>query len=190
MKDVGRFKARLGKSLSGKKILSLVIIIVSVAGLGSGACLVKASENPTFCTNCHIMKPYFQSWKDSNLLANKHAAAGATCHDCHESSIAIQAEEGWKFITGNYKVPLDKLTVTQDFCLKCHSASGTGTPKGMTFEDAKSKTNFEQSNPHHSHNGKQDCILCHSMHKQSEVMCAQCHQFKWMDNLDSSWAKN
>lgn len=169
-----------------KKVLIILVAFLIIVGAGAGVAVEKASDNPAFCQLCHIMKPYYQSWYASSLLANKHAQAGVTCHQCHESSIAIQTQEGIKFITGDYKTPLDKRNFgTRDFCLKCHSKSGGAEP----FEQVKTKTNLEESNPHDSHNGEQNCNLCHSMHRQSKVMCAQCHQFSWMDKLDESWAK-
>jgi len=93
-------------------------------------------------------------------------------------------------VTGDYKNPLDKREFgTQDYCLNCHSDSGTGTPQGTIFGEAKSNTMFTESNPHDSHNGEQNCNLCHSMHQQSTVMCLECHQFGWIDELDGSWNK-
>jgi len=177
---------RLRDRLPGKKIIIIIAALVLVVGAGAGMGLVKASDNPAFCTTCHIMKPYYESWQSSNLLANKHLVAGVTCHQCHESSISIQAEEGLKFVTGDYKTPLDKRAFgTRDFCLKCHSESGGAT----TFEEAKTATNFDESNPHDSHNGEQNCNLCHNMHQPSKVMCSDCHTFDWMNNLDESWKK-
>lgn len=176
-----------GKRNKLARYFIIVIITGLVFGCGSAAYLVQASNNPAFCSTCHIMQPYYQSWQESSLLANKHAAAGVTCHDCHESSFSIQAEEGIKYITGNYKDPLDKRVFTEDFCLKCHSDSGTGTPKGDSLETVKAKTNFEASNPHDSHNGEQECNLCHNMHQQSKPMCAECHSFSWFKDLDAGW---
>jgi cytochrome c nitrite reductase small subunit len=172
-----------------KKVILMVLALVLVLGAGTGAALVKASDNPAFYNVCHVMKPYYTSWHDSNLLAHQHAAAGVECHDCHESSIAIQASEGLKYITGNYKEPLEKRNFRQALCLQCHSETGTGTPRGTSFTTAKANTNFTESNPHDSHNGQQECNLCHSMHRQSDVMCAQCHSFDWFDQLDDSWKK-
>jgi hypothetical protein len=57
----------------------------------------------------------------------------------------------------------------------------------MTIDEAKQKTNFDESNPHDSHNGEQNCNLCHNMHQKSQAMCSQCHQFNWLDKLNSSW---
>lgn len=179
-------KKSIKKFFARRNILIIAAAIVAIGG-ASGTYLVKASENPSFCSTCHIMEPYYQSWQDSSLLANKHASAGVTCHDCHESSISIQAEEGLKFVTGDYKDPLDKREFPTEFCLECHSDSGTGNPKGDSFNTAKAKTNFEESNPHDSHNGEQECNLCHNMHQPSNVMCSQCHIFDWMDELDEGW---
>ena len=167
------------EKLFNKKVLLIIAAVVVVAGVGAPVFLVKASDYPPFCTTCHIMKPYYDSWNDSSLLANKHAKAELNCHDCHESSITIQAEEGLKFITGDYKVPLDKRNFSKDFCLNCHN----------DFDVVKAKTGFEESNPHESHIGEQECNTCHSMHQQSKAMCADCHNFTWLDELDDGWAK-
>ena len=180
-------EADIKQKYTKKKVLLILVALIVLVGAGSSIYLVKASDNPSFCSACHIMQPYYQSWHESSLLANKHAAANVTCHDCHESSLAIQAEEGIKFVTGNYQVPLEKRVFSNDFCLQCHSDLGMGAPKGTTFEAAKVATDFEESNPHDSHNGEQNCNQCHNMHQESKVMCAQCHMFEWTDKLDAGW---
>lgn len=162
-----------------KKTVLIIIAAVLLLGAAGGIFMVKASDRPAFCSSCHIMKPYYESWQDSNLLAKKHADADVQCHDCHEASIAIQAEEGIKYISGNYKTPLEKRQFSQEMCIACHD----------DFAAIKTKTDFEESNPHDSHNGKQECNVCHSMHRESELMCAQCHVFTWSLELDDSWAQ-
>lgn len=178
MEQDDRSREGILKKVCNKRVVFISLALVIVIGVGVGVGLVKASNNPAFCNTCHLMKPYYDSWHSSSLLANKHAQEGVTCHDCHESSISVQAEEGLKFITGNYKTPIEQRKFPRDFCLKCHD-----------FEKVKAKTNFKESNPHDSHNGEQECNVCHSMHRQSQVMCAQCHLFDWMNNLDASWSK-
>ncbi|NPV91350.1 MAG: cytochrome c3 [Firmicutes bacterium] len=176
-----------------KRVILIAAAVVLILGGGTGAALVKASDNPSFCNNCHIMKPYYESWNSGNLLANKHAAAGVDCHACHESSISVQASEGIKYITGDYKEPLEKRVFYKQFCLDCHSEAGIGAVKGTTFEQAKLNTSYTEkagvSNPHDSHIGEQECNVCHNMHQQSNMMCAECHanSYDWIDNLDSSW---
>lgn len=179
MADMGSEKRGFRERFFNKKAIIIAAVTIIVIGAGAGAGLVKASDNPAFCQTCHIMQKYYDSWHAGDLLAKKHADADLKCHDCHDSSITVQAKEGIKFITGNYKDPLDQRKMPREFCLKCHD----------DFDAVKAKTNFEESNPHDSHKGEQDCYLCHSMHRQSRVMCLDCHNFKWIDELDDSWVK-
>lgn len=162
-----------------KKVLLIFVIIVILLFIGGIAGFKKISDNPAFCTACHNMQPYYDSWKDSDLLANSHAAAGVECHDCHESSLPAQAQEGVKYITGDYKTPLDKREYPREFCTRCHD-----------FEKVKAATDFDSSNPHDSHNGDLECYKCHSMHEKSTLLCEQCHSsynFEWIDDLPAYW---
>jgi uncharacterized paraquat-inducible protein A len=73
--------------------------------------------------------------------------------------------------------------VDRAFCLNCHSENG----EGSSWEEIQAATDFDESNPHDSHNGEQNCNLCHQMHTQSKPMCVECHIFKWYDDLDEGW---
>lgn len=179
MKNANQPRSNMRSRLASRKVLLIIAVMAIILGAGGGAALLKASDNPAFCSTCHIMKPYYQSWQQSNLLAHKHAAANVECHDCHEPSIATQMEEGVKYVTGNYQTPLEKRVFEKDFCLECHD----------DFEQIKAATNFEEGNPHDSHNGEQDCSVCHSMHQPSNAQCAQCHFFTWVHELDDSWTQ-
>lgn len=160
-----------------RRLIFAIALLVILVGAGGGIYMMKAGDHPAFCATCHIMRSYYDSWNDSNLLVNKHAEEGLECHDCHEPSLSTQLEEGIKYITGNYQTPLEKREFSQEFCLKCHD----------DMESVKDATDFEESNPHDSHLGEQECNLCHNMHQQSQVMCAECHFFDWIDDLDDSW---
>lgn len=160
-----------------KKVLFITALVLLFIGGAAGAALLKASDNPSFCNTCHIMKPYYQSWQESNLLANKHAEAEVECHDCHAASISTQLKEGFTYLTGTYQVPLEKRVFEKEFCLECHD----------DFEAIKNATSFKEGNPHDSHNGEQECNLCHNMHQPSQVMCSQCHFFSWVNGLDEGW---
>ncbi|ADG81121.1 putative multiheme cytochrome c [Thermincola ferriacetica] len=162
------------------KVLLLVLIALAVIVIGTGATL-KASDKPAFCTNCHIMNTYYKSYSESNLLANKHAKAGLVCHDCHETSITAKINEGIKYITNDFKTPMKQRRYSKELCLKCHN----------DFDKIIEKTqSLEEANPHESHFGSQECYECHSMHRQSNVMCSRCHQFPWYKDLDSSWKQS
>jgi len=167
----------LGKNPRAKALL-IVITALIVLGLAGVLALLHISKSPAFCSSCHIIKPYYESWKSGNLLASKHAAQGVECLDCHQKTYLEKAKEGLNYITGNYTNPLKPITFPWAQCQECHKKD---------FDRVKVATNFEQSNPHDSHLGEIDCTLCHKMHRQSEVYCAQCHEFTWFKALDSNW---
>lgn len=152
----------------GKKIILGLIIAFVVIGMSSGFFLVRASHNPSFCGTCHIMRPQYQSWSTANLLANKHKQADVTCQACHKSSYADKAKQGVKFVTGQYEEPLPELKVSKQECLKCHGS----------YEKIAERTAKLEPNPHQSpHFSDMECNLCHKMHKESKLYCAQCHDF-------------
>jgi cytochrome c nitrite reductase small subunit len=171
------------KYCNRKGILILVGVIVLLGAVCAGG-LLKASEKPSFCNTCHIMEPYYQSWNSGVLLASKHADAGVECQDCHHSTIPDKALQGLNYITGNYKMPLHAPEVDRAYCLDCHSEEGGAS----SWEEIESATDFEESNPHDSHNGEQNCTLCHKMHAESKPMCVECHIFDWFDDLGDGWS--
>lgn len=158
------------KLSKGKKILLIIVIAGAIIGLGSGFYFVQASKKPAFCNTCHIMKPYYQSWSDSNLLAHKHEQKGVTCQDCHHETYMEKAKEGITYVTGQYQTPLPELKVPQQECLKCHES----------YAKVAELTKNVDHNPHASpHYVNLECNVCHKMHKPSQVYCAQCHTLKW-----------
>lgn len=54
-------------------------------------------------------------------------------------------------------------------CQQCH-----GNFAQLAQKTAKLNPRF---NPHDSHMGAVDCTTCHAMHKQSNLMCNDCHGF-------------
>jgi len=86
--------------------------------------------------------------------------------------------EGIAFVTGNYEKPLKERDFSREQCLECHWED---------WEQTVAATDFEMSNPHDSHLGEIECHLCHKMHRESQVYCAQCHDFEWFETLDKSW---
>ena len=178
MKEKEGSAKKVQKIFTKKGILITIGAIIVILG-GTGVGLVKASENPAFCSICHNMESYYDSYKDDGLLAHKHAEEGVTCHDCHREGMGQKIEQGVKYVSGNYENPLEKHNFgTREFCLECHD-----------MDEVKSETNFEVTNPHDSHHGDLECYTCHSMHQESEVSCQQCHTLDWSDDLDEMWKK-
>lgn len=154
-----------------KKLMLGLVSALAVVGLGANIVLVKTSHNPSFCATCHIIRPYYQSWSEGELLASKHRQAGVTCQDCHKSSYVDKVKEGTKYITGQYSTPLPGLKVSQQECLRCHGS----------YEKVAALTAKMEPNPHENpHFGNLECSSCHKMHKESKVYCAQCHNFDWI----------
>ena len=183
MKDNNMEKKSFREKYLNKKFIMIVVGVgILIGGVTAGA-LLKASENPSFCANCHIIKPYYVSWSDGVLLDHKHAEEDVECLDCHVRTIPEKAMEGVNFITGNYYMPLEGPPGDRAMCLDCHSEDG----EGSTWEEIKAATDFTDSNPHDSHNGEQDCNVCHQMHKQSTPFCAECHVWGWYKDLDEGW---
>ena len=174
------------RSYFNRKAILIMLSAIVIVGAGAGVGLLKASANPTFCGTCHIIKPYYQSWNEGSLLDHQHAEANVTCQECHHSTIPEKAQEGFNYIIANYVVPLEGgPDGGRDFCLDCHSENGNGS----SWAEIRAATDFEEANPHDSHNGEQECNECHNMHQPSQVMCSQCHFFKWVNDLDiEAWA--
>ena len=179
MKEKGELEKKGKRKFFTKKVTLIMVAVIIVILGGTGVGLVKAADNPAMCAVCHNMDDYYNSYNEEGLLAHKHAEADVTCHDCHTEPITESINKGVKYITANYEEHLEKRDFgTREFCLECHD-----------FDEVKTNTNFEESNPHDSHNGEMECNVCHNMHQESEVMCQECHTFDWMTDLDESWRK-
>lgn len=179
-------KKWLFKNLSKKQIMILLFFVLVFIGLG-GMTAVKASDNPAFCsTLCHNMKPMYNTYintDNTNLLAHSHGKEDVVCHDCHQDSLSKKAEEGVKYLTGDYEDPMQTRTFSKEMCLKCHD-----------WEEVQSKTatlGKANENPHNSeHGGQPECSNCHKIHEQSTNGCTKCHGVSWNEKLDVSWKKN
>lgn len=158
-----------------KKKGLMILLLLILVGTVTAAASLKASEKPSFCASCHIIKPHYQSWESGPLLAAKHGNKDVKCLDCHSRTLPEKMEEGFKYVTGQYQDPLKEGEFSKQECLKCHQKDQ---------QKMIEATNFDHGNPHDSHLGDVDCNLCHKMHRQSEVYCVQCHDFEWFKKLD------
>lgn len=104
----------------GLRIATLGAGLVLGFGLIAMIFMVQASSTPTFCGTCHIMQPYYQSWKHS-----KHNRVA--CVDCHiapglTSEIRKKFEAVSmvaKYFTGTYSTN-PWAEVDDAACLRCH----------------------------------------------------------------------
>jgi cytochrome c nitrite reductase small subunit len=85
------------------------------------------SNNPTACTNCHVMQEYYDAW----MKSGHHSVA--KCNDCHTphnffGKYLVKAENGFnhsfRFTTGwfpdNIEIRPSDAKVTEGTCRSCH----------------------------------------------------------------------
>jgi flagellar basal body-associated protein FliL len=195
----GKKKKKTGLAF---KILIVVGIVVVVLAGGGGGAYALFHDEPAFCNIvCHTpMDPYVESYESGtsinpqqteleaplSVTLHKDSDQQLNCLSCHVPSMSEQIEEGMKWVSGNYELPIEMKIVSGqikedsgdkngvEFCLRegCHEGI-------TTIEDLKKLTDDQARNPHDSHldpgNSIQDCNKCHQTHEQSYMMCSQCH---------------
>jgi nitrate/TMAO reductase-like tetraheme cytochrome c subunit len=96
--------------------IGLIVGLVAVATYGA----MEMSGTPAFCGSCHVMDPYYQSWKISSH-------ADIACVDCHISpGITAELRKKYealsmvaRYFTGTYGT--NPWTEVDDVaCLECH----------------------------------------------------------------------
>jgi hypothetical protein len=132
-----------------------------------GAGLWWAHEQPFICATCHNIRPYYESWASSDLLANEHAEEGVRCLDCHPFDPIESAQEALIYIGGAYEEPMAERSFPSEMCTECH------TPQELSQRFAS-----RERNPHQGHAGETaevPCGVCHNVHRPSVDYCAECH---------------
>lgn len=73
----------------GRILILLVVIAATTISVGGGTTFIalKATTTPQFCTTCHLMQPYYDSWETSS---HSHV----TCVDCHFEPGMLETIEG------------------------------------------------------------------------------------------------
>ncbi len=145
------------QALLGKSALVLSILLGALIGIGlftfdyaKGTAYL--SNDPTACTNCHVMQEYFDAWQK----ASHHTVAA--CNDCHLPHNFVgkwiaKGDNGmrhsWANTFQNFHEPIQIIhrnSVTlQNNCLRCH--------EGLTHNMLASSTIDSDLN---------SCIHCHS----------------------------
>jgi nitrate/TMAO reductase-like tetraheme cytochrome c subunit len=177
---LGRWLARVSGGRFSPKGLRIVGFSAGLAvGFGLIAMLfaVQVSSTPQFCGTCHIMKPYFESWRHS-----KHA--NIACVECHiPPGITAEFRKKFealsmvaKYFTGTYSTN-PWVEVDDAACLRCHER------RLLQGKEVFHNVLFDHT-PHLSESRrglKLRCTSCHSQIVQGSHIsvtsstCALCH---------------
>ncbi len=153
-----------------KIVIQLGILGVILLALGTVG-FIEYSAQPSFCDNCHIMKPYYDSWATSSHNTVK-------CIECHyppgikaEAMGKVQAaNQVVKYVTGAYGVK-PWAEIEDAACLRsgCH-----------TELELEGEVDFEGVRFDHSHHlgelrrGKRlRCTSCHSQIVQGSPLTVE-----------------
>lgn len=173
---LARFKRPIG-SRSGVRLatfgaaLSLgLIVVLSLAAM-------HMSSTPEFCGTCHVMTPYFDSWK---LSEHNHVA----CVECHiPPGITAEFEKKFealsmvaRYFTGTYGTN-PWAEIDDDACLRCHERrllQGKEVVGGVIFDHTPHLTEVRRGL-------KLRCTSCHGQIVQGSHIavttstCNLCH---------------
>jgi len=137
----------------------------------------QITSHPKFCGTCHVMKPYYESWRSSS-----HSEV--PCVECHiPPGVTSEFRKKYealsmiaRYITGTYST--NPWTEVDDAsCLRCHERrllAGKVVFKGVLFDHTPHLTELRRRK-------KLRCASCHSQivqgaHiKATESTCFLCH---------------
>jgi nitrate/TMAO reductase-like tetraheme cytochrome c subunit len=161
----------------GARVATFVLAIVVAFGLVAVLGFVQVSSTPQFCGTCHIMKPYYESWK--------HSSHGRiACVECHISpGVTAEIRKKYealsmvaKYFTGTYGTK-PWAEVEDAACLRCHERrllEGRVDFHGVIFDHRPHLTETRRGM-------KLRCTSCHSQIVQGAHLtvtsstCALCH---------------
>ncbi len=143
----------------------ITVLFILLVAANAVYALWEASYNPSFCSICHIIRPYVQSYNGSEYLDHIHAQAGVGCKECHVTTPIGALKEVAAYVTGNYHNPLPEKRVDMQVCLKCH----------RSYASLAEQTKYLPKNPHDGHWPNLQCSMCHKSHRETVNYCVQCH---------------
>jgi Cytochrome c3 len=151
-----------------------VIVVAAAAAAGGGTFWLHDRLKTTeYCSTCHVIAPYYDSWKDSDFTAHAHEKAGIPCQACHTRSTGDGLRELFVNATRTQELPVRDHKVRAEECLRCH---GSNEYLASLTTELIGPDGFALGrNPHDSHWGPLDCGICHKMHKPSVDFCSNCH---------------
>lgn len=161
-------------------IVLILLSVIFIIGVITIQKTLEITEDPSFCgKNCHIMRPYYNSWKTSSHN-------DVRCVECHYEPGLVGHIKGkinglmqlYSYQTGKEEEYQPRAEVKNENCLKCHEKRIVlnATYKGVTFS--------HQNHLSVRKRGIQlDCTSCHSMivigmkeHRSvTDPSCIRCH---------------
>ena len=153
----------------------LAIILVSV----SSVAFIEYSAQPIFCTNCHLMQPYYDSWAGSSHndvpCIKCHYAPGIKAEAMGKLQAANQVV---KYITGTYGMKpwaeIEDAACLRSGCHEQRKLEGVVSYAGVRFDHTQHLDELRR--------GKQlRCTSCHSQIVQGDHLtvtpstCFLCH---------------
>ena len=134
-------------------ILVSLVLIVILAGVG-----INITSKPSFCANCHQIKPAVASWE-----ASFHGKIAVSCLDCHAGQGEAQiikrkiasVKELAIQLTGAPSPYEIKGDVPNERCLACHSGQSGAKKAGKDVTKLAGAVG--------------------DIHKNSKLQCAGCH---------------
>ncbi len=162
--------------------IMIILVVMLLSGVVVTSKLLEITENPAFCgKNCHIMRPYFDSWRGSSHNTVK-------CVECHyEPGILghIKGKINGLMQFYSYETTVEEYDgklyarVMDKNCLVCHEARIFSADVPFMMVNFSHKQHLLKPN----RNITLTCTSCHSMlvigmkeHQSvSDPTCTQCH---------------
>ncbi|MGR3972778.1 cytochrome c3 family protein [Shewanella sp. 1180_01] len=167
-----------------KKILlifiSLIVIMVFIIP-------VFNSDGDGFAS-CSNLSSYAKSFDDKAVLAGHHkVSTNNKCESCHvnkSNSFDILGA-----IISSCPSESEIPEITRDNCLACHNdQSKVKEVFSITTDRIKFVDGDKVYKMHDNHTGEEECSTCHKGHGKSNIICAECHNAKWiMDLKKKGW---
>jgi len=183
----------------GWKWFGIAVIITLVIITAIMIFTLEITSQPKFCNTCHVMKPYYASWKESSHK-------DVTCTDCHFPPGLDNKIKGKftalsmlvDYFTGVYKKSKPWAEIPDESCMRtgCHETrllQGQVTfKKNILFDhgphlgELRRGRKLRCTSCHsqivqgsHMTVTESTCFLCHFVHAEEEMAiraCTKCHE--------------
>jgi nitrate/TMAO reductase-like tetraheme cytochrome c subunit len=187
MIDAGAPAARRAVRFKAFGLIGGMLLAVGLVAIFSA---VEVSSRPQFCGSCHVMKPYYESWRESShrnvACVECHIAPGVTA-EIRKKYEALSMVA--RYFTGTYGTN-PWAEIDDAACLRCHerrllsgrelfgdvlfdhAAHLSGMRRGKTLRCTSCHSQIVQGS--HIAVTATTCILCHFKGQPSNTGTARC----------------